>query len=82
MLKCIVVIQFVALLSLTLAGTSIADPPKPLTPAQMQELEIKKQNEAQKAFRQALDSAARKNPQPSTGPKAAGSPASHTKGRQ
>jgi hypothetical protein len=82
MLKCIVVIQFVALLSLSLAGTSIADPPKPLTPAQMEQLEIKRQNEAQKAFKQALDEAARKNPQPSTGPKAAGSTASHTKGKQ
>jgi hypothetical protein len=81
MLKYIVVIQFVALLSLSLAGTSIADPPK-LTEEQMRAIEAKKQLEAQKAFKQALDEAARKNPQPKTGPKAAGSTASHTKGRQ
>jgi hypothetical protein len=81
MLKCIVVIQFVALLSLSLAGTSIADPPK-LTPEQIRAQEDKKQLEALKAFQQALDSQARKNPQPSTGPKAAGSTASQTKGRQ
>jgi hypothetical protein len=81
MLKCIVVIQFVALLSLSLAGTSIADPPKPPPPDTTAQ-DSKKQLEFIKETQKALDSQARKNPQPSTGPKAAGSTASHTKGKQ
>ena len=65
-------IQFVALLSLTLVGTSIADPK-----------EDKELLESIKTKQKILnEQLAPKNPQPSTGPKAAGSTASQTKGKR
>jgi hypothetical protein len=55
-LKRIVVIQFVALLSLALAGTSIADTKK------------NKQGDAIKQFQQVLDELPRSNPKQGAGP--------------
>jgi hypothetical protein len=77
MLKRIVVIQFVALLSLALAGTSIADTKKP-PPCDAKCAEDKKQADAIKGFQQVLDELPRSKP--STGP--AGSTPPQTKGRR
>jgi hypothetical protein len=78
MLKRIVVIQFVALLSLALAGTSIADTKKP-PPCDAKCAEDKKQADQIKGFQQVLESL---HPQPTTGPKGAGSTPPQTKGRR
>jgi hypothetical protein len=67
MLKRIVAITFVALLSLALAGTSIADTKKP-PPSQ-----DKKQADQIKAFEQTLQSLeSSQGPKQGTGPKASG----------
>ena len=66
MLKRILVIQFVALLSLALAGTSIAEDKKPTKQQENQE-----QAKAAETFNKALQGASqvRSYPQQGTGPK-------------
>ena len=79
MLKRIVVIQFVALLSLALAGTSIAETTQHTHPTTgTKQTTTGGQNDPQQQFQQILNDLTkgqtRTNPQPSTGPK--GAPAS------
>ena len=75
MLKRIVAITFVALLSLPLAGTSIADPKKT-------DQENKKQAEAMKGFQKALEgNSIREAPKGSTGPTVPPKPTQGTKNK-
>ena len=90
MLKRIVVIQFVALLSLALAGTSIAETTQHTHPTTgTKQTTTGGQNDPAQQFQQILQQStqgqARPNPKPGTGPKGAGSTglgSSQTTGRR